>query len=132
MKKVLFVLMALCFMSSLAFAQEATEPAAANVAAPIPDPIGLDGYIIDNASMRANRDNLDKFLKTYTKEVALATENVNSGYSIFANNQGYPLDKESCAKVVEFLKNPDSKLQVRVSAKQAGDALSVSSFINQE
>ena len=133
MKKILFVLMALCFVSSLAFAQEATQPAATTTAPAIaaaPEAIVLSGTIIDNMCAGANKDTLAEFVKTHTKECALQC--MNSGYSIFANGKLSKFDNDSSAKIAEFLKNADSKLQVTVTAKQVGDELSLISIKNQE
>ncbi|MDD5115931.1 MAG: hypothetical protein PHW98_02565 [Candidatus Omnitrophica bacterium] len=129
MKKAFFVLMALCFIGSLAFAQEVTQ---SSDTAPTPEPIGLVGYIVDTSSLCANLNNMDKFLKTYSKEDALKPENLNRGYSVYANNQGFPLNKESSAKIGEFLKDPNNGLKVRVSARQDGEALNVVSIENRE
>jgi len=136
MKKILFVLMALCFVSSLAFAQDAAKPAettmAADTAATTTEAIVLKGDIIDNMCADANKDNLAEFVKTHTKECALMPNCQASGYSIFADGKLSKFDAASNAKVAEFLKNADSKLQVIVTAKQVGDELSLSSIENQE
>jgi hypothetical protein len=127
-RKVLFVLFALCFVSSLAFAQEAAAP----VAAATPEAMVLKGYIIDNRCASANNaDTLGEFVKTHTKQCALTPVCVESGYSIYADGVLTAFDKDSSAKVAEFLKKADSKLQVTVTAKQVGDALSLVSIENQ-
>ncbi|MFA4993436.1 MAG: hypothetical protein WC571_05660 [Candidatus Omnitrophota bacterium] len=136
MKKILFVLMALCFVSSLAFAQDAAKPAettmAADVSTTAPEAIVLKGDIIDNTCADANKDNLAEFVKTHTKECALLPNCQASGYSILADGKLSKFDADSNAKVAEFLKNADSKLQVIVTAKQVGDELSLNSIENQE
>ena len=150
MKKVLFVLMALCFVSSLAFAAEpvattaATDPTAAittettaadtatvatDTAVTTPEAIVLKGDVIDNMCADANKDNLTEFVKTHSKDCAISC--MNSGYSIFADGKLYAFDKDSNAKVGEFLKQADSKLQVIITAKQVGDELSLVSIENQ-
>ena len=172
MKKVLFVLMALCLVSSLAFAAEygsttattdptitaatattteetttttTTEtmnepvatpvatPVAATVATPvaIPKTIALRGDVIDNMCAGVNKANLAEFVKTHTKECALKPGCMDSGYSIFAGGKLYAFDKVSSAKIAEFLKKADSKLQVTITAKQVGDELSLVSIENQ-
>ena len=156
MKKVLFVLMALCFVSSLAFAAEyaattaATDPATAattatttqttttaattvttDTAVTTPEAIVLKGDVIDNMCAGANKDNLAEFVKTHTKECTLKPGCMASGYSIFAAGKLYAFDKDSSAKVAEFLKKADSKLQVTITAKQVGDELSLVSIENQ-
>ncbi len=155
MKKVLFILFALCFVSSLAFAQDATQPVAATtttettttattttttdaaVIAPVvattPETIALKGYIIDNRCASANnKDTLGEFVKTHTKQCATLPACMESGYSIYADGKLLAFDKNSNAKVAEFLKNADSKLQVSVTAKQVGDELSLVSIENQK
>jgi hypothetical protein len=150
MKKVLFVLMALCFVSSLAFAAEsvvtttATDPTTAasttettttattvttNTAVTTPESIVLKGDVIDNMCAGANKDKLAEFVKTHTKDCAISC--MNSGYSIFTDGKLYAFDKDSSTKVAEFLKQADSKLQVIVTAKQVGDELSLVSIENQ-
>lgn len=143
MKKVLFVLLALCFVSSLAFAAESavtTEVASpATTATTVttttvvttPEAIILKGDVIDNTCAGANKDNLAEFVKTHTKECALMPGCIESGYSIFADGKLYAFDKDSNTKVVEFLKQADSKLQVAITAKQVGDELSLVSIENQ-
>jgi len=129
MKKVLFVLLALCFVSSLAFAQEATRPVAATTS----EAIVLKGYIIDNRCASANNsDTLGEFVKTHTKQCATMPACMESGYSIYVDGKLYKFDKDSSTKVAEFLKNADSKLQVIVTAKQVGDELSLASIENQK
>ncbi|MCX5694413.1 MAG: hypothetical protein NT014_04715 [Candidatus Omnitrophica bacterium] len=163
MKKVFFVLMALCLVSSLAFAAESTattatkdttaattvavttaattasaavttatpvvvaEPAAAAVSE-----VMLNGVIVDNTCVAANKDNMAEYVKTHAKECALKPGCIESGYSIFADGKVYAFDTASSAKVVGFLKQADSKLQVAITAKQVGDELSLVSIENQK
>jgi hypothetical protein len=144
MKKVLFVLMALCLFSSLAFAAEpavnttatnANTTAATTVgtsaAVTAPEAMTLNGDVIDNTCAGANKATLAEFVKTHTKQCALLPGCMESGYSIFANGKLYAFDKDSSAKVAEFLKKADSKLQVKITAKQVGDELSLVSIENQ-
>ena len=142
MKKMIFVLMALCFVSSLAFAAESaatvttkdvvtTATTTVTTSVTAPETIVLKGDVIDNMCAGANKDNLTKFVKTHTKECALKSGCIDSGYSIFANGKLYAFDKDSNAKVAEFLKKADSKLQVTITAKQVGDELSLVSIENQ-
>jgi pectate lyase len=173
MKKVFFVLFALCLVSSLAFAAEytstatvtdastaaatemsttattgTTTPASATVTtasatpmtttvttstvATTPETVVLKGDVIDNTCANANRDKLAEFVKTHTKQCALMPGCVESGYSFYANGKLYAFDKDSNAKIVEFLKKADSKLQVAITAKQVGDELSLVSIENQK
>jgi hypothetical protein len=129
MKKVLFVLLALCFVSSLAFAQDMAKVATTTVTTP--EAMVIKGDVIDNMCAGANKDNLAEFVKTHTKECTLKPGCMDSGYSIFADGKLYAFDKESSAKVAEFLKKADSKLQVTVTAKQVGDELNLVSIENQ-
>lgn len=141
MKKVLFVLIVLCFVSSLAFAEDVATPVAATDTNPIvattptaattPEATVLKGDVIDNMCAGMNKDNLADFVKTHTKECALKPACIDSGYSIFADGKLYKFDKDSNAKVAEFLKKADSKLQVTITAKQVGDELSLVSIENQ-
>jgi len=139
MKRILFVLIALCFVSSLAFAQDATQPVAATTtdtavatpaATPAPEVITLKGDIIDNMCAAANKDTLAAFVATHTKDCVLKC--ASSGYSIVADGKLNKLDAGSYAKVSDFLSKADSKLQVTVTAKQVGDELSIVSIENQK
>lgn len=118
MKKTFLLLLALVLTVSLAFAQEAAVST-------------LKGTIIDN-QCAAGKDpgQLGDFIKTHTKECALAC--VFSGYAIFADGVLTKFDKDSNAKVEEFLKKSDSKLQVVVEVKKSGEELSLVSIKNQE
>ena len=160
MKKVFFVFMILGLFSSLAFAADygtstvttdentagATEmstTATTEVTTPVATTVTTEtsvttpvimasrGDIIDNMCAGANKDNLAKFVKTHTKECTLKPGCMDSGYSIFADGKLYAFDKFSSAKVAEFLKKADSKLQVTITAKQVGDELSLVSIENQ-
>jgi len=142
MKKVLFVLIALCFVSSLAFAEDVAKPIAVTDTNPVvvttptavttPEATVLKGDVIDNMCAGMNKDNLADFVKTHTKECALKPACIDSGYSIFADGKLYKFDKDSNVKVAEFLKVTDSKLQVTVTAKQVGDELNLVSIENQK
>ncbi|MDD5108795.1 MAG: hypothetical protein PHC29_04730 [Candidatus Omnitrophica bacterium] len=128
MKKILFMLIALCCVSSLAFAADATNSAAATTS----DVMMLKGDIIDNMCAGMNKDTLADFVKTHTKECALKPACMETGYSIFADGKLSKFDKDSNAKVAEFLNKADSKLQVAITAKQVGDELSLVSIENQK
>lgn len=94
--------------------------------------ITLKGDIIDNMCANANKNNLGEFVKTHTKECALMTHCVASGYAIYADGRLQVFDEESNKKVEEFLRKSSSKLQVQVTAKKAGDELSLISIENQK
>lgn len=128
MKKISLMVIALCCLSSLVFAEDTSTPAAA-VQSEI---VALKGDVVDNMCAGVNKETLAEFAKTHTKECALKPECVESGYSIFADGKLYKFDQDSNAKVVEFLKQADSNLQVTVSAKQIGDELSLVSIENQK
>jgi len=142
MKKIFLVLIALCFASALAFAEDTVKAAdttttttvttATTVTAPAPaEAIVLKGDVIDNLCAGMNKDTLAEFVKTHTKECAIKPGCMDSGYSIFADGKLYKFDKDSSAKVAEFLNKADSKLQVTVTAKQVGDELNLVSIENQ-
>jgi phosphoribosylamine-glycine ligase len=117
MKNTNFLLLALVFVASMAFAQGA-------------EVLTIKGTIIDNqCAGTKDAQQLGEFIKTHTKECALAC--APSGYAIVNNGFLIKFDKESNAKVEEFLKKTDSKLDVIIEAKQAGEELSLVSIKNQ-
>jgi hypothetical protein len=117
-KKTISLLLALVFVASMAFAQEAAV-------------LTVKGTIIDNqCAGTKDAQQLGEFVKTHTKECALAC--ASSGYSLLNNGLLIKFDKESNAKVEEFLKNADSKLDVLVVAKKSGEELTLVSIENQE
>ena len=119
MKKVILLLLAFCFVATLAFAQDAATA------------VTLKGTIIDlKCAGTQTPQQLAEFVKTHTKDCALAC--ADSGYAIFADGVLSKFDKDSSVKVAEFLKQEDSKLQVVVEAKKAGEELSLASIKNQE
>ena len=114
-KTIIMVMAALVLTASVGFAQEAT--------------VTLKGDIIDTmCAGEKNAEQLSAFVPTHTKECAMAPQCAASGYNIFSNGKLLKLDTASNAKVVEYLKGADSKLQVEVMAKQTGDTLSVVSI----
>ena len=120
MRKVFLLGMGFCFIASLAFAQgQAT------------DTVTVKGSIIDNMCLDAHKtEDLAAFIKTHSKECVLKCE--ASGYAIFADGILNKFDQDSNAKIIEFLKKEDSKLDVVVAAKKAGEELSVVSIENQK
>ncbi|OGD11679.1 MAG: hypothetical protein A2W20_07300 [Candidatus Aminicenantes bacterium RBG_16_66_30] len=96
------------------------------------DVLSFKGEIVDNMCAAENKDNLADFLKTHTKECALMSECVASGYSIFADGKLHKFDQASNKKIEEFLRKPDSKLQVVVKAERVGKELKLVSIENQE
>ena len=125
MKKICLFLIALCFASSLAIAQEE--------AASVADAITLKGDIIDNMCAGANKADLANFVKTHTKECTLKPQCKASGYSIFTDDgKLMKFDAESNPLIAEFLTSPDSKLHVKVIANKVGDELNLVSIENQK
>jgi hypothetical protein len=129
MKKLALVAMVLCLMAGFAFAEEATTttaaatiPAAATV---------IKGTIIDNACASANKDNLAEFIKTHPKSCALLPNCAASGYSIYTDGKLMKFDKDSNAKIEQFLKKDDSKLEVAIEVSKVADELSLVSIKNQ-
>lgn len=96
------------------------------------DVLSFKGDIIDNMCAAANKDRLADFLKTHPKECALLSHCAASGYSIFADGKLYRFDQTSSKKIEEFLKQPDSKLQVVVKAEKIGEELKLVSIENQK
>ena len=115
--------MVLSFATSLTFAQKAVQATT----------LTLKGDIIDNqCAASQTAEELAVFVKTHTKECALLPACAASGYAIFADGQLLKFDKDSNAKVEEFLKKDESKLEVVVEAKRVGEELSLVSIKNQE
>lgn len=141
MKRLFLMAMLLCFVTTLAFAQETTTtetPASTEATTETPTltpsvvEITLTGDIIDNMCAGTKTpEELAEFVKTHTKEYALMPNCVESGYSIFANGTLYKFDKGSNAKIEEFLKKEDSKLQVVVTANKVGEDLNLVTIENQ-
>jgi hypothetical protein len=96
------------------------------------DVLSFNGDIVDNMCAGANKDNLAEFLKTHSKECALMSHCAASGYSIFADGELYKFDQASNKKVEEFLRKPDSKLQVEVKVEKVGEELKLVSIQNQK
>lgn len=125
MRKILCFAMLACFVASMAFAGE--TPAKTEKT------LTLKGYIIDNkCASSQNKSRLSDFVKTHTKECALMPQCAASGYSIFSDGKLSKFDKTSNAKVEEFLKKPDSKLQVVITAEPEGKKLGLVSIENQQ
>ena len=122
MKKILCFALLACFVASMAFAGETP--------AKIEKAVTLKGDIIDNMCAGAQKSQLATFVKTHTKECALQC--ATSGYSIFSNGKLSKFDKVSNPKIKEFLKKPDSKLQVAIVAEPEGNELDLVSIENQK
>ncbi len=122
MKKILCFALLACFVASMAFAGETPAKTEKSIV--------LKGDIIDNMCAGAQKNQLSTFVKTHTKECALQC--AGSGYSIFSNGKLSKFDKASNPKVEEFLKKPDSKLQVVITAEPEGKDLDLVSIENQK
>ncbi|MBI4706410.1 MAG: hypothetical protein HY761_00590 [Candidatus Omnitrophica bacterium] len=133
MKKALLIAVVFCFIAALAFAQGDTTSAPVTASVPVAgQTLILKGDIIDNMCADAHKDSLADFVKTHTKQCAIAPGCIESGYSIFADGKLYKFDKDSSAKVAEFLKKEDSNLQVMINAKDVNGELSLISIENQK
>ena len=132
MKKFLLIAILLCAAATVAFAQPTvtTTTTPAPAAATAVETITLTGDVIDNMCADANKDNLAAFVATHAKQCALSC--ADSGYAIFAEGKLTKFDQDSNAKVAEYLKKEDSKLQVVVTAKKIGEELSLVSIENQK
>ena len=115
MKKALILMGMVCFLAAPVFAQATTA---------------LKAMIIDNESLNAHRGDLLRYVQTYTKESAL--RNASTGFSLLANGKIYKLDVESNVKIEQFLKAPDSTLDVIAHVQAIGDYLSILSLRNQK
>lgn len=124
MKKVLLAVMVFCFMVSLAVAQGDTSAGAT---------VTLNGDIIDNMCLGAHKpEELAEFVKGHGKQCAISPDCEKSGYSILSDGNLSKFDAESNAKIAEFLKKEDSKLQVVVTARKTGEEMSLVSIENQQ
>lgn len=134
MKRLALIAIMLCVATSLAFAAEqaATTTTSAAPAVTAAETVTITGDIIDNMCAGANAADLSNFVKTHTKQCALMPDCAASGYAIVVDGKLTKFDKDSNAKVAEFLKKEDSKLQVVVTAKKVGDELSLVSIDNQK
>lgn len=123
MKKALMILAALCFVSSLAFAQGSSGS----------ETVMIKGDIIDNMCLDAHKtEDLDVFIKTHSKQCAITPACEAAGYSIYSDGIVNKFDQDSNAKIAEFLKKEDSNLQVAVTAQKSGEVLSLVSIENQK
>ncbi len=118
----------LCLVTSVGFAADMTLTATVRI-----DSMMLKGDIIDNLCAGSkNPAELGNFVKTHTKGCALMPACVKSGYSIFAEDKLYKFDAASNAEIAEFLRKPESKLQVVVMVKKNDGELSLVSIENQK
>lgn len=124
MKKLFLVIIALCAVTSLSFAQGTMRTA---------ETVTLQGVVIDNSCVSSQKpENLAGFVKTHTKECALKPASVASGYSIFSDGKLYKFNEASNTMVEQFLKKEENTLQVEVTASKAGEELILVSIKNQK
>ncbi|MFA5119456.1 MAG: hypothetical protein WC695_11525 [Candidatus Omnitrophota bacterium] len=117
MKKNFLLVTLFCLLTTFAFAQSSSEA------------IVLKGDIIDTMCADAHKGDLAGFVATHTKECALAC--VASGYELYTDGKLMKFDAASNAKIEEFLKKEDSKLQVSVTVQKTGETLNLLSIENQ-
>jgi hypothetical protein len=115
MKRIFILMGLLCFLAMPLFAQTTYV---------------LKGTIIDNECLQEHKADIANFVKTHTKECALSC--VYSGYSIYINGKAFKFDAQSNAKIEEFLKDKNSKLDVVVTVQQFSDDLTLVSIENQK
>lgn len=120
MRKVIPIVLALCFVVSLAFAQGAETTA-------------ITGDIVDNMCLDAHKtEDIAQFVKGHSKQCAISPECQTAGYSIYSEGVVNKFDQESNARIAEFLNKEDSKLQVVVTAVKNGEELKLVSIENQQ
>lgn len=124
MKKLAAAVVLACILPAMAFAAD-------KIAMPS-DAVVLKGTLIDNMCADANKDGIDKFIKTHTKECALMPACAASGYSLYSDGKLMKLDAGSSAMAEEFLKAPDSKLNVEMEVENKEGDLSVISIMNRK
>ena len=122
MKRVLLMALALAVTLSfgLAYTAMADEGAAKGTT--------MTGYVIDTKCATANKDTLGDFVKTHSKDCAIACH--DTGYNIFSEGKLYALDKASSDKAYDFLMKPDSKTNVKVELVVNGDTAILVSIVN--
>jgi hypothetical protein len=130
MKKIALLVLVLCAVVSVSFAEDVAAPVAAAVeavAAPAADVTAVAGVVVDNAAVEANRATIAEFAKTYTKDAAVKGE--ANGYSIVAaDGKICKLDADSNAKVVEFLKGEAANVAVAAEVKANGEEFTLVSI----
>ena len=140
MKKIFFLALIGCFIASLAYAQQTTTTATTEKPTATAEKPGvtvsttetINGVLIDNLCADAQKpENLAAFVKTHTKSCTLMPRCVASGYSIYADGKLMKFDKESNAKIEEFLKKNESKLDVVIVVKKIEGKLNLVTIENQ-
>jgi hypothetical protein len=124
MRKLVALVVLACIFPAMAFAAD-------KIAIPS-DAVVIKGTLIDNMCAEANKGDIDKFVKTHTKECALMPACAASGYSLYVDGKLVNLDAGSSAMAEEFLKAPDSKLDVEMEVENKEGDLSVISIMNRK
>ncbi|MDP1853237.1 MAG: hypothetical protein Q8L26_03405 [Candidatus Omnitrophota bacterium] len=134
MKKLSLLVLAFCLVCSYAFAQEAaTLGSEASVPAVTDETVTITGTIIDNICVGLQKpEELGEFVKTHPKSCAVMPQCAASGYAIYADGIITKFDKDSSVKITEFLDKEDSSLNVVITAKKAGEELSLVSIESQK
>lgn len=129
--------LSLVLAGSMAFSQsEATMKASMESTAQVTtaanaETMTVTGTVIDNMCASSTKD-IAAFIKTHAKECTLKPQCVASGYSIYADGALQAFDDESNAKIEEFLKKPESKLDIVVTATKTDGTLSLVSIENRK
>lgn len=141
MKKVVLLMSALCLTASFAFAAYRVVKIpgddiekAVSVVVPVASEelVTLTGVIIDNLCAGMQKpEELAVFVKTHPKSCAVMPECAAAGYSIYADGKLSKFDKDSNAKIFEFL-TKGGALDVVVVAKKDGDGISLVSIENEK
>jgi len=128
MKKTVFMLGMAVLLAGGVVAQQAEMPVASK-----DELVTMTGVVVDNMCAGSQRpEKLAEFVKSHSKECALAPACAASGSSIFARGQLWKFDEASSGRIEDFLKNAESKLQVVVDARKTGDILTLVAIRNQE
>jgi len=129
MRKVLLAFAAVMMVMAYGMATQAV----AAKKAPKAETMTMSGYIIDTKCATDNKDKLDEFVKSHTKECATAPACQKSGYNFYSEGKLYKLDKASNKKAIDFLKKADSKLNVKVEMSHGkGDVIKLMKIENAE
>lgn len=132
MKKMIGLTVLLGMFVSGAYAEDSMKKAAsAAPAQKAAQEMTYTGDIIDNRCAKLNKKGLSAFVPAHTKECALMPACIKSGYSIYTKEGELIGFTEKSNKLIEeFLRKPDSKLQVTIKAKKARKNLSLISIQN--
>ena len=131
MKK--FWVFGLAMLVTAVFGMSGTILAGEGKAASFKKSMSMVGDVVDTQCATANKDNMAGFVKTHTKECALAPACKKSGYNLYSDGKLYKFDNASNKKVAAFLEKADSKLHVKAEVIHGkGDVLKLVSIANAE